>query len=173
MVVKPLPRGPKGRFLLGSGPALARDQLGFYVACAREYGDVVPVRLGPRRALLIYHPDAIEDVLVTRSRDFIKSPGVRLLGWLLGEGLLLSEGDFWLRQRRLAQPAFHRQRFAAYGEVMTAYTARRVDAWKDGEVARRPRRDDGPHSGDRRQDPLRCRHRRRRGRRLRPGLEAS
>ncbi len=134
MVVKPLPRGPKGRFLLGSGPALARDQLGFYVACAREYGDVVPVRLGPRRALLIYHPDAIEDVLVTRSRDFIKSPGVRLLGWLLGEGLLLSEGDFWLRQRRLVQPAFHRQRLAAYGEVMTAYTSRRVDAWKDGDV---------------------------------------
>ncbi len=134
MVVKPLPRGPKGRFLLGSAPALARDQLGFYVACAREYGDVVPVRLGPRRALLIYHPDAIEDVLVTRSRDFIKSPGVRLLGWLLGEGLLLSEGDFWLRQRRLVQPAFHRQRLAAYGEVMTAYTSRRVDAWKDGDV---------------------------------------
>jgi cytochrome P450 len=134
MEVKPLPRGPKGRFLLGSGPALARDQLGFYVACAREYGDVVPVRLGPRRALLIYHPDTIEDVLVTRSRDFIKSPGVRLLGWLLGEGLLLSEGDFWLRQRRLVQPAFHRQRLAAYGEVMTAYTSRQVDAWKDGDV---------------------------------------
>ena len=108
--------------------------MGFYVACAREYGDVVPVRLGPRRALLIYHPDAIEDVLVTRSRDFIKSPGVRLLSWLLGEGLLLSEGELWLRQRRLVQPAFHRERLAAYGEVMTAYTARQVADWKDGDV---------------------------------------
>jgi cytochrome P450 len=133
-MVKALPRGPKGRFLLGSGPDLARDQLGFYARCARDYGDVVPLRLGPHRALLIYHPDAIEDVLVTRSRDFIKSPGVRLLRWLLGDGLFLSEGDLWLRQRRLVQPAFHRERVAAYGEVMTSYTARRVADWKDGDV---------------------------------------
>ena len=133
-MVKALPRGPKGRFLLGSGPDLARDQLGFYASCAREYGDVVPMRLGPHRALLIYHPDAIEDVLVTRNRDFIKSPGVRLLRWLLGDGLFLAEGDLWLRQRRLIQPAFHRERVAAYGEVMTAYTARRMADWKDGDV---------------------------------------
>src|SRR5262245_60486292 len=126
--------GPKGRLLLGSGPDLARDQLGFYVSCAREYGDVVPIRLGPRRALLIYHPDAIEEILVTRSRDFIKSPGVRLLGWLLGQGLLLSEGDFWLRQRRLVQPAFHRQRIEAYAAAMTAYAERLLEGWRDGEV---------------------------------------
>ena len=79
MTVKAAPRGPRGHLLLGSGPDLARDQLGFYAACARDYGDVVPLRLGPNRGLLVYHPDAIEEVLVTRSRDFIKSPGVRLL----------------------------------------------------------------------------------------------
>ena len=61
------PRGPKGRLLLGNGPDFGRDQLGFYAACAREYGDLVPIRLGPRRALLVYHPDAIEEVLVTRT----------------------------------------------------------------------------------------------------------
>ena len=126
-------RGPRGRWLMGSLGDFSRDQLGFYVDCAR-YGDVVPVRLGPRRALLFYHPNAIEDVLVTRNRDFVKSPGVRLLRPLLGEGLLLSEHDFWLRQRRLVQPAFHRQRVAAYGEVMTAYAERRLADWKDGDV---------------------------------------
>jgi cytochrome P450 len=126
-------KGPRGRWLMGNLHQFSRDQLGFYVDCAR-YGDVVPVRLGPRRALLFYHPDAIEDVLVTRNRDFVKSPGVRLLRPLLGEGLLLSEHDFWLRQRRLVQPAFHRQRVAAYGEVMTAYAERRLAEWKDGEV---------------------------------------
>lgn len=134
MTAQALPRGPKGHFLLGSGPDLARDQLGFYASCAREYGDVVPLRLGPRHGLLVYHPDAIEEVLVTRSRDFVKSPGVRLLGQLLGNGLFLSEGEVWLRQRRLVQPAFHRQRVAAYGEVMTAYTVRRLADWKDGDV---------------------------------------
>jgi hypothetical protein len=59
MTVEAVPRGPRGRLLLGSGPELARDQLGFYAACAREHGDVVPLRLGPNRGLLVYHPDAI------------------------------------------------------------------------------------------------------------------
>ena len=131
-VTSPL-RGPRARGLLGHLNEFQRDQLGFYAECAR-YGDVVPVRLGPRRALLVYHPDAIEEVLVTRSRDFVKSPGVRLLRPLLGDGLLLSEHDVWLRQRRLVQPAFHRQRVAAYGEVMTAYAARRLADWKEGDV---------------------------------------
>ena len=130
-----MPRGPRGHFLLGSGPDFGRDQLSFYAACARQYGDLVPIRLGPRRALLVYHPDAIEEVLVARNRDFVKSPGVRLLlRRLIGNGLFLSEGGFWLRQRRLVQPAFHRQRVAAYAEVMTAYTARRLAEWKDGDV---------------------------------------
>jgi cytochrome P450 len=132
--VSALPRGPQGHALLGSLPAVARDQLGFYAACAREHGDLVPIRLGPRRALLVYHPDAIEDLLVARNRDFVKSPGVRLLARLLGEGLLLSEGDVWLRQRRLVQPAFHRERLAAYGEVMSSYTERHVNGWTEGEV---------------------------------------
>jgi len=126
-------RGPRGHGLLGHLSDFQHDQLGFYADCAR-YGDVVPVRLGPRRAVLFYHPDAIEDVLVTRSRDFVKSPGVRLLRPLLGEGLLLAERDFWLRQRRLVQPAFHRQRVAAYGEVMTAYAERRLADWKEDDV---------------------------------------
>ena len=126
--------GPKGGYLFGSAAAFRRDQLGFYASCAREYGDVVQTRMGPYRILLIYHPDAIEELLVTRSRDFVKSPGVRLLRPLLGDGLLLSEGDTWLRQRRLVQPAFHRQRVAGYGDVMTAFTERHVADWKDGDL---------------------------------------
>jgi cytochrome P450 len=90
--------------------------------------------MGPYRILMIYHPDAIEELLVTRARDFIKSPGVQLLRPLLGNGLLLSEGDTWLRQRRLVQPAFHRQRVAGYGDVMAAFAERHVAAWKDGDV---------------------------------------
>jgi cytochrome P450 len=134
MSIKTLPRGPKGQLLLGSFRDFQRDQLAFYASCAHDYGDIVPARFGPRRALLIYHPDAIEEVLVTRSRDFVKSPGVRLLRPLLGEGLLTAEGDVWLRQRRLVQPAFHRQRLAGYGEIMTAYTERRLVDWTDSQV---------------------------------------
>ncbi len=126
--------GPKGGFYFGSGIDFRRDQLGFYESCAREYGDVVQTRMGPYRILLIYHPDAIEELFVTRSRDFVKSPGVRLLRPLLGDGLFLSEGDTWLRQRRLVQPAFHRQRVAGYGDVMTTFAERHVADWKDGDV---------------------------------------
>ncbi|HEY7038341.1 MAG TPA: cytochrome P450 [Methylomirabilota bacterium] len=126
--------GPKGGYFGGSAGAIRRDQLGFYESCARDYGDLVETRLGPYRVLLIYHPDAIEELFVARSRDFIKSRGVRLLRPLLGNGLFLAEGESWLRQRRLLQPAFHRQRVAGYGEVMTAYAARHVADWKDGDV---------------------------------------
>jgi cytochrome P450 len=132
--VKPAPPGPKGGYLFGSAAAFRRDQLGFYVSCAREYGDVVQTRMGPYRILLIYHPDAIEELFVARNRDFIKSPGVRLLRPLLGDGLFLSEGDTWLRQRRLVQPAFHRQRVAGYGDVMAAFAERHVAGWKDRDV---------------------------------------
>jgi len=126
--------GPKGGFYFGSGVDFRRDQLAFYESCARKYGDVVQTRMGPYRILLIYHPDAIEELFVTRSRDFVKSPGVRLLRPLLGDGLFLSEGETWLRQRRLIQPAFHRQRVAGYGDVMTTFAERHVADWKDGDV---------------------------------------
>ena len=128
------PPGPKGGFFSASGAYFRRDQLGFYESSAREYGDVVATRMGPYRIVLIYHPDAIEELLVARSRDFIKSPGVRLLRPLLGDGLLLSENETWLRQRRLMQPAFHRQRVAGYGDVMTALAERYVSNWKAGET---------------------------------------
>jgi cytochrome P450 len=88
--------------------------------------------MGPFRILLVFHPEAIEELLVARNRDFIKSPGVRLLRPLLGDGLLLSEGDTWLRQRRLIQPAFHRQRVAGYGDVMSAFAERHVAGWTAG-----------------------------------------
>jgi cytochrome P450 len=84
--------------------------------------------------LLVYHPDAIEELLVARNRDFIKSPGVRLLQPLVGEGLFLAEGESWLRQRRLLQPAFHRQRIVGYGEVMAALADRHLAGWKPGDV---------------------------------------
>jgi cytochrome P450 len=132
--VKTKLNGPRGRFFSGSASDFQRDQLGFYVSCAREYGDFVQTRLGPFRMLLIYHPDAIEELLVTRNRDFTKTLGVRRLRPLVGDGLFLSEGDTWLRQRRLVQPAFHRQRLAGYGDVMTAFTQRHTAGWKDGSV---------------------------------------
>jgi cytochrome P450 len=130
------PPGPKGTFLLGNLSGFNRDPLGFLTRCARAYGDVVYLRTFNLPVYLVSHPDQIEEVLVTQNRNFIKDKGLRLRPGrrLFGNGLLTSEGEFWIRQRRLAQPAFHRERIAAYGEVMVAYTERMLDEWRAGEA---------------------------------------
>jgi cytochrome P450 len=129
-----LPPGPPGRFLVGSLPEFRRDVLGFFTDCARRYGDVVPVRLPRRRLLVLSHPDLIEEVLTTRVRQTTKTVLLQALRPVLGDGLLLSEGDTWLRQRRLIQPAFHRQRIAGYGDVMAGYAERGMADWRDGQT---------------------------------------
>ncbi|HEU4371784.1 MAG TPA: cytochrome P450 [Methylomirabilota bacterium] len=129
-----LPPGPKGHVLVGSLPEFRRDILGFFAACARQYGDVVPLRVPRRRLILLSHPDLIEEVLTTHARRTTKTVLIQTLRPVLGDGLLLSEGEHWLRQRRLIQPAFHRQRIAAYGDVMAAYADRAMARWNDGET---------------------------------------
>src|SRR5688572_14082618 len=118
-----LPPGPKGQPILGVMNEFNRDSLSFITRC-RDYGDVVRMRFFYVTAYFLYNPNDIEYVLSTNSKNFIKSMSLRsnFFHRLLGNGLLTSEGDFWRRQRRLAQPAFHRQRIGSYGEVMVQYT---------------------------------------------------
>lgn len=118
---------------LGLLPEFSRDALGLFSRCARDYGDFVRMRLGPMRVVLVSHPQLVEDVLVTRSHDFRKNLAPRLQS-ALGNGLLISEGDFWLRQRRLMQPAFHRQQIDRMAATMVATVSRALDEWKVGET---------------------------------------
>ncbi len=97
-------------------------------------GDLVPFRLGPQLMLLVNHPLLIREVLVTQQRAFVKGRVLERAKRLLGEGLLTSEGELHLRQRRLIQPAFHRQRIATYGEAMVMAAAERSARWVDGEI---------------------------------------
>jgi cytochrome P450 len=123
-------RGFPGRFLF----TRQRDPLKFFTNLVRKYGDLVYVPLGGMQLYVVTHPDDIEDVLVTNARKFGKGRALQRSKRLLGEGLLTSEGALHLRQRRLMQPAFHRQRIAGYGETMV----RRADAaaveWQDGDT---------------------------------------
>jgi cytochrome P450 len=130
-----LPSGPKGHFLLGVMQEFNRDSLGFIERLAREYGDIVPARFFYIRTYFLYHPDDIESVLATNNRNFIKPRSVRspFFCRLVGNGLLTSEGEFWRRQRRLAQPAFHRQRINAYGLTMVAYAEQMLANWREDE----------------------------------------
>jgi cytochrome P450 len=124
----------KGEFLLGNLREFRRDRLALFTRCARGPDPVVAVRLGHIPGVVLCHPDAIEQVLVTQSRNFIKHFLLRQNRLLLGNGLLTSEGDFWLRQRRLIQPAFVRQRVLGYADVMVAYAERLLAGWGDGET---------------------------------------
>ncbi|HKG23295.1 MAG TPA: cytochrome P450 [Blastocatellia bacterium] len=128
------PPGPKGKPVIGNLFDFKSDPANFLLRCAREYGDVVHFKLGPQSLFLVNDPEIIKDVLVTNNRNFVKSRGLELAKEFLGEGLLTSEGDFHLRQRRLAQPAFHRQRVFAYGEAMVDYSTRACEHWTDGET---------------------------------------
>ncbi|NJN15732.1 MAG: cytochrome P450 [Oscillochloris sp.] len=136
-VQAPLPPGPRGLPLLGSVLDFGRDPLGFLSTTARTYGDVARVAVTGGAFHLLAHPEQIEDVLVSRNRNFPKE-NIELLRnstdyLLFGLGLLTSNGAFWLRQRRLAQPAFHRQRIAGYSRAMVAHTERMLNGWQDGQ----------------------------------------
>ena len=133
MAVARAVRGPGRSLLAGNLAELRRDWLGTLTRYAREYGDFVPLRLGPRRAVLLGHPSYVEEVLVGNHRNVVKSPFLRNARRLLGNGLLVSEGEFWQRQHRLAQPAFQRQRIEAYAPAMLEGTERMLARWRDGE----------------------------------------
>ena len=127
--------GPK-RTLWPGGQMLGfqRDPLGFLSRLAGEYGDVAQFRVGPQRAFLLNHPDLIRDLLVTHHERFHKGRALQRAKRLLGRGLLTSEEEFHRRQRRLAQPAFHRQRVNAYGATMVEYAERLSERWREGET---------------------------------------
>jgi cytochrome P450 len=127
--------GPKGHPILGVMSDFSRDTFGFIERC-RDYGDVVSMRFLYLTAYFLYHPDDIEYVVSTNAKNFIKSRNQRspLFQRLVGNGLLTSEGDVWKRQRRLAQPAFHRHRINAYAETMVDYAKRSVSNWQASEV---------------------------------------
>ena len=112
---------------------MQQNPLDYFTAMAQKYGDVSGMRIGKFRSLFINHPDLIEDVLVNNSRKYLKGRILRANKYLFGEGLLTSEGDFWLRQRRLAQPAFHRARVNAYAATMAEYAEQLIATWRNGE----------------------------------------
>jgi cytochrome P450 len=129
-----LPPEHKGNLILGVMSEFNRDTLGF-VTRLKDHGDVVRARFFYVPAYFIYNPADIEYMLATNAKNFRKSMSLRsnFFHRLVGNGLLTSEGDFWRRQRRLAQPAFHRQRISGYGDVMVQYAARTISRWQHGE----------------------------------------
>ncbi|HYS22449.1 MAG TPA: cytochrome P450 [Candidatus Eisenbacteria bacterium] len=131
---KKFPAGPSEGLKRWSLGPLNDNPLDYFTKVAREYGDIAGLRVLNFRSIFINHPDLIEEVLVTNARKYSKGRVLRANRHVFGEGLLTSEGDFWLRQRRLAQPAFHRARIASYAATMVEYTQRMLNGWRGGEA---------------------------------------
>ncbi len=130
-----VPPGPKGWPIVGVSFEIVREPLKLMQRIAREYGDIVRLPVLLQSRILLNHPDWIEQALVIQQAKFHKSDFTkRAVERMLGQGLLISEGDFWRRQRRLAQPAFHRTRINEYASTMVGIAEAHVRGWHDGEV---------------------------------------
>ena len=129
------PPGPRGYPILGVLPQLRSDPIRTFLDAADRYGDLVHLKAGPYHGFLLTDPADIKHVLQDNARNYHKSPLFDRLREVVGNGLLTSEDSFWLRQRRLAQPAFHRQRLIAMADAMVACTEQMLERW-DGTASR-------------------------------------
>ena len=130
-----LPTGKPPAFIGGNLLHYRRDPLGFMQTNARDYGDIVRILFGKRYGFQVNHPEDIQQILVKQAHKVHKAVIYkRTLSEYLGNGLLISDGDYWRRQRKLAQPAFHVNRIASYADIMADFSARMADQWRVGET---------------------------------------
>src|SRR5579859_7344582 len=122
--------GPPGGYFMGRLFEAQRDPITFFQKMIAEYGDHVAIRFGPVRYFICNDPEGVRRVLVDNQKNYKKSKSYQALKLVLGEGLVTSEGDFWRRQRRLAQPAFHRERLAGFVTAMAKDTASMLERWE-------------------------------------------
>lgn len=122
--------GPKGRLLLGSLPERRSQPLQLYMRSALEFGDVAYFRMAHLGVYLLSNPEDIKYVFQDNQKNYYKGVGYETLEPTLGNGLLLSEGYFWRRQRRLSQPSFHRQRLISFSTTMTEQTTNMLERWR-------------------------------------------
>lgn len=127
------PTMPRSGWLpvLGHGAAVIKDPLAAMEQWAKERGDLYRIKLLWNEAWMVNRPSEIERVL-TSARGFRRDVDGRSLREMLGEGVLTAEGSHWMRERRLLQPAFHRDRIAGYARVMVELAASEFDRWQEG-----------------------------------------
>ncbi len=128
--------GPKGHWLVGSLGDFQRDKLGFLQRCAQDYGDLFQFRVGPLRIIVVNDLVEIQKILIDDADLYQKSRVTRdVFGRIVGNGLLVSEGEFHRRQRRLSQPAFDAKRLRSYAKIVVKHAEAAVVRWAQlGEV---------------------------------------
>ena len=133
-----VPPGPRGNPLLGSIPAIRRDNVHAFLGAWNRYGDTVRFR-GPLTLYLLAHPDAVKHVLQDNAANYPRPPFVRdRLQAIVGGGLVGAEGPDWVRSRRMAQPAFRRHSLEGYGRQFAEATGEVLDSWAGYASSGRP-----------------------------------
>ncbi len=108
-----------------------RDPLGFYTRMHAQYGDLVSIRFGPSQVLLLFKPEYVKRVLQDNNKNYVREPSVNdVLKLFAQDNLFTADGEFWLHQRRIVQPVFHRQRIAEFGEIMRSATQDMLTRWE-------------------------------------------
>lgn len=110
------------------------DPITLFQYLAEKHGDIAHYRLGPEHIVFINNPDYVREILVVQHENFIKERTQQRTKMLLGQGMITADGPPHRAQRRAAQPAFHRQRIAAYADTIADHTTRSVGGWTDGET---------------------------------------
>ena len=126
------PPGPRKTLASVLPFGLGRDPLAFITGLAQTYGDIAHANAAGEHLVFLNHPQLVKDVLVANQRNFRKGRGLERARKLLGDGLLTSEGETHIRQRRLIQPAFHKERVASYASAMTECADRAQRRWTNG-----------------------------------------
>jgi cytochrome P450 len=133
------PPGPYENWLLGSARTIQRDPLGFNMSMLQRYGNVVAVRFLIWPTYMIFHPQDVKHVLQENHRNYSKDTYlIHFLRPLLGQGLLTNDGQSWLHQRRLMQPAFHRKQLTTFGALLTGATRAMLERWQDAATRDQP-----------------------------------
>jgi len=126
---KEIPLLPSVHWFLKGAPPMRSNPPIHLLKNHQEHGSILNINVPFRLYLSIWEPEYIKHILVNNNRNYIKDPATRKLSLLLGNGLLTSEGDFWRRQRRIAQPAFHKKRIEMMTERMIAETEAMLKNW--------------------------------------------
>jgi len=129
---KPMPTKPVSNLLLGDMPEFANNRLAYLQMIAAQYSPIVMVRFGPVKQVVITSPELAQQVLQTNHRNYMKEQffmQFTRLALTSGDNLFTSDGDYWLKQRRIMQPMFHRKQIAHFGAVVTAETTAMLNTW--------------------------------------------
>jgi cytochrome P450 len=121
----------KGLPLVGSLPQLIKNPFGYLKQARETYGDIYNLNLGISKMLIVNHPRQMQHILVDNAQNYRKGGAMwDAVRAMLGNGLVVSEGSFWMRQRRMMNPQFHRQRLAALNDLMVSAIDEALDTWE-------------------------------------------